>query len=207
MRSLINTQRIHMFKSLFAGIAAMLGATAAFAQAASAPVAVAVTASEVGFFAGLGLFVAGWAVAILVVLALFGILAEHNGARGWSVFFMLIAGAVAYISFNVSLIGLVIGVIAYIAIGLFWSFWRYKRHASKVVEENRESSTSTKERALAQLHPKAMLGTITAWIMIWPFSMVENIVGDLITAIQMLVTKFFRGVYHKVYESAVQALK
>lgn len=207
MRSLINTQRIHMFKSLFAGIAAMLGATAAFAQAASAPVAVAVTASEVGFFAGLGLFVAGWAVAILVVLALFGILAEHNGARGWSVFFMLIAGAVAYISFNVSLIALAVGAVAYIAVGLVWSFWRYKRHASKVVEQNRESSAREKEIALARLHPKAMLGTITAWIMIWPFSMVENIVGDLITAIQLLVTKFFRGVYHKVYESAVQALK
>ena len=201
MRSLINTQRIYMFKKFLAGSLALMGASA-FAQAAAAT-----GAAEVGFFAAIGLFIAGWGVAILVGLALLGILFEHNGARGWAVFTALIVAAVAYISFHVSLLMIAIGAVGYIAVGLAWSFWRYKRHAANVVEQNREANASTKERALALLHPKAMLGTITAWIMIWPFSMVENIVGDLITAIQMLVTKFFRGVYHKVYESAVQALK
>lgn len=199
-----------MIRHFLAALSALMGASALAATVASSPAsaatAVAVTATEVGLFAGIVGFVAGWAVMILVVLALFGIIAEANNARGWSVFWMIIAAAVAYVSFNISLMMLAVGAVGYIAVGLFWSFWRYKRHASKVVQENRDSSPMVKERVLAQLHPKAMLGTITAWIMVWPFSMVENIIGDMITAIQMLVTKFFRGVYHKVYESAVSAL-
>jgi hypothetical protein len=182
-----------------------LGASAVFAQTA-APAAAA-TAAEVGFFAGIIGFLAGWGVLILAVLILLGIISEHNNSRGWAVFWALLAGAIAFLVFHVSLMTLIIGAIGYIIIGLFWSFWRYKRHVSKIVEEYRNSSDSEKERALRNIHPKAMLSTITAWIMIWPFSMVENVIGDLITGIQMLVTKFFRGVYHKVYDSAVAALR
>lgn len=194
-----------MFKNFFTGIAAMLGASVAFAQAA--PAAAAATAAEVGFLAGIAGFIAGWGILILSILVLFGIIAEHNDSRGWSVFWALLAAAIAYLAFNVSLVTLAIGAVVYIVIGLFWSFWRYKRHASKIVEKYRTASTTEKERALRDLHPKEMLGTITAWIMIWPFSMVENMIGDLITGIQMLVTKFFRGVYHRVYDSAVAALR
>jgi hypothetical protein len=193
-----------MFKNFLTATVATLGASAVFAQAA-APAAA--TAAEVGFFAGILGFLTGWGVLILAVLVLFGIISEHNNARGWSVFWALLAAAIAYLVFHVSLMTLIVGAIGYIIIGLFWSFWRYKRHASKIVEEYRQSSDSEKERALRGLHPKAMLSTITAWIVIWPFSMVENVIGDLITGIQMLVTKFFRGVYHKVYDSAVAALR
>jgi hypothetical protein len=168
-----------MFKNFFTAVAAMLGASAVFAQAAPA----------------------------VIVLALFGIIAEHNGSRGWAVFWALVAAAIAYFAFHVSLVTLLLGAAAYIVIGLFWSFWRYKRHASKIVEKYRTANATEKEHALRNLHPKEMLGTITAWIMIWPFSMIENVIGDLITGIQMLVTKFFRGVYHKVYDSAVAALR
>jgi hypothetical protein len=196
-----------MFKKSLAALSALLGASAVFAQA-SAPAMTAVTVVHVdGLFAAICMFIAGWGAAILIGLALLGILFEHNGARGWAVFTALIFATCAYFFLHVSLILLAFGAIAYTGIGLVWSFWRYKRHVSKVVDKNCEADARTKEIALVRLHPKAMLGTITAWIMIWPFSMVENIVGDLITAIQMLVTKFFRSVYHKVYDSAVAALK
>ena len=175
--------------------------------AASAAAVGTAAAASPGLFAAAGLFIAGWGVLILVGLAILGILFEHNGARGWSVFTALVVAAVAYIAFNVSLAMIAIGAVAYVVVGLVWSFWRYKRHAAKVVEENRNGSPRDKEDALRRLHPRAMLPTITAWILIWPFSLVENIVGDLINAIQSLVTKFFRGVYHKIYDAAVAALK
>jgi hypothetical protein len=37
--------------------------------------------------------------------------------------------------------------------------------------------------------------------------LVENFVGDIITGIQTLVQKIFRGIYHRIYDSAVAALK
>jgi hypothetical protein len=63
-----------------------------------------------------------------------------------------------------------------------------------------------KEEVVRRLHPKAMLGTIVQWILIWPLSMIENLIGDLIHAIESLVTRWFRGVYHTIYDSAVKAI-
>jgi len=157
----------------------------------------------------IGLFLGAWVLTwpAIIVLFVLGILFEHNAARGWALFIALVSMVVAYFFFNVSLAVIALGAVGYIAIGLIWSFWRYKRHAEKVVEENRNAGRHEKERAIERLHPKAMLSTITAWIIIWPFSMVENILGDIITTVQLLVTKFFRGVYHRVYDSAVSALR
>lgn len=183
----------------------VIGAASA---ASSAPIAVtATTVAEVGFFAAAGGFIAGWAFLILGVLFLLGILSEHNNSSGWAVFWMLLSSAVVLVAFNLPLTWLSIGAVAYIMIGLVWSFWRYKRHVSKMVEEYRESSAMERERILRRLHPREMLGTITAWIMVWPFSLVENLIGDIINFVQTLVTRIFRGIYFKIYESAVSALK
>ncbi len=171
-------------------------------------VAVATTVVSPGIIAGALGFITGLLLSwpALIGLAFIGILFEHNGARGWSVFTALVVAATSYFFFSVPLTTICIGSAIYIAVGLIWSFWRYKRHADKVVEANRDAAPRQKDRAIAELHPKAMLGTITAWIIIWPFSMVENIIGDLISAIQLLVQKIFRGIYHRIYESAIAAL-
>ena len=203
-----------MFKKLLTASAALMGTTAALANAASAPAAAAsgpvlATAAEVGFFSAAFAFVAGLLLTwpALIALVCLGIVFEHNGARGWSVFTALAVAAVAYFFFSVSLMNIAIGAVVYIVIGLLWSFWRYKRHVEKVVARTKDLSDSYKESAVRSLHPRAMLGTITAWIVVWPFSMVENIVGDIINFVQDLVVKYFRGVYMRIYESAVSALK
>ena len=181
--------------------------TAVAASAAASSVAVS-AAANTGFFAAVGGFAAGLLLtwpAFIVILVL-GILFEHNGARGWAVFSALVTMAISFFFFNVSLLALAVSATGYIVIGLIWSFYRYKRHAADIVEKHANSSPSTKERALQLLHPKAMLPTITAWILIWPFSLVENFVGDLINGIQTLVSKIFKGIYHKIYDNAVAAL-
>ena len=204
-----------MFKNILAAVAALTSG-AVFAQAASAP-AVAASAPATAASAAVGLFsnpgvaimgaIAGWGFVILAVLFILGILFEHNGSRGWSIFSGLVTAAVAYLFFNVSLMWIAIGAAGYVVIGVIWSFWRYKRHSRKVVAEHKNSPSSEKERALRALHPTAMLGTITAWIIIWPFSFVENFVGDIINFVQDLVVRYFRGVYHRIYDSAVSDLR
>lgn len=207
-----------MFKNILAAVAALTSASA-FATAASAPAVAAsapavaasgpvlATAAEIGILAAAGIFISAWVAVILGVLFVLGIFAEHTESSGWAIFIMILAAAVAFFAYSFSWVTLAIGAVSYIVVGLLWSFWRYKRHAQKVVEAKKNSSSTDKEYALRALHPRAMLGTITAWIVIWPFSMVENVVGDIINFVQELVTKFFRGVYHKIYNSAVAALK
>lgn len=157
----------------------------------------------------IGLFFAGWLLTwpALIILFALGILFEHNGARGWAVFAGLVSMAVAYFFFAVPFTTVLMGAAGYIVVGVIYSYWRYKRQIAKVIAENIKSSSGDKERALVRLHPKQMLPTITAWILIWPFSFAENFVGDILTALQLMVSKVFRGLYHKAYESAVSALK
>jgi hypothetical protein len=207
-----------MFKKSLVALSALVmsmgafASTAASAMAASAPAVAASVASAAasdpglltavfGFFGGLLLT---WPA--LVALALLGVLFEANGARGWAVFAAIVTAAVSYFFFHVALATIGIGAVVYLVVGLLWSFYRYKRHASDIVEKFRNAAQRDRERALELLHPKEMLGTITAWIMIWPFSFIEHFVGDLITGIQTLVSKFFRGVYHRIYDSAVSQL-
>lgn len=141
---------------------------------------------------------------LIVILAIF---AEHNESRGWAVFFTIVTALVSVFYFQVTWIMAVAYLVGYAVVGLIWSFYRYKRHAQTVIAENKDGSPREKEDAIRRLHPKQMLGTITAWIMVWPFSLAENLVGDLLSMVQTLVTKVFRSVYYKIYDSAVSSLK
>ena len=154
-------------------------------------------------------FILGWALSWpgLIGLLILGTIFEANEAHGWAMFMGVVSAVVAYFFFAIPLMTLLVYAACYLAVGFIWSFWRYKRHAQKVVANNKDALSHEKERALRNLHPRVMLSTITAWIVIWPFSMAENLVGDIINFVQELVTKFFRGVYHRIYDSAVAALK
>lgn len=141
-----------------------------------------------------------------ISLLILGILFEHNGAHGWAVFSAITTMVVSYFFFGIPLTTVLLGAFTYVVIGIVWSFYRYKRYVNDIIIEHKDSSKSMKEAVLSRIHPREMLSTITAWILIWPFSLVENFVGDIITGIQLLVQKVFRKVYHKIYDSAVSQL-
>lgn len=142
----------------------------------------------------------------LVVLLIGGILFEHNEARGWAIFTGIIATVVAYFYFKFPLIDALYGIGGYAAAGLVWSFYRYKRFVSKKVDESRGMNDDQKRYLIKEIHPTAMLPTITAWIIIWPFSVIDNLLGDLISAVEALVKTIFRGVYNRIYAAAVSQI-
>ena len=143
----------------------------------------------------------------LLGLMILGIIAEYNEAQAWAIFFAMAAALVSYLFFGISLMSLVIYSMAYVVIGLIWSFWRYKRHADNVVKENKYSSEIQKKYVLSLLHPSRMVGTIVSWVIVWPFSIIENLTSDVITMIKSLVTNTFRAVYNSIYNSAASKLK
>jgi len=156
-------------------------------------------------------FILGYAVTLpfLIVLLFAGILFEHNEWRGWAVFSGILATVVAYFYFKFPFVYALYGAGVYAVIGVFWSFYRYKRHVVKQVEKTRAPGMSggQKQVLIEAMHPTAMLGTITAWILIWPFSILDNLIGDIINTVEHLVKTVFRGVYHKIYTSAVAQIK
>ena len=166
-------------------------------------------------FASIGTFAAGvftgyiltWPA--LVILCLASIMFEHNGRRGWSVFIGLLTLVVSYFFFAVPLASLAYYVGAYTVVGLVWSFWRYGRYVkSKVAEIKASSHIKDAEYPTyaAQLAPSKNVDTISAWIIIWPFSVVENLTGDIISIAQYAVTNAFRTIYDTIYNRMVSDL-
>ena len=141
-----------------------------------------------------------------IILLILGTIAESNDAHGIAAFFGIVAAVTAYFFFHIdpAIIAIYIG--AYFVIGFGWSIWRYKRHALDVVEQEKRQSEYSRKLAIERLHPTKMLGTLTTWVFIWPFSMVENVSGDLIKLVQTTITKFLKSIYHRIYNNAVGQL-
>jgi hypothetical protein len=136
---------------------------------------------------------------------------EHNEWRGWAIFMTLVAAVIAFFKFDVSLITLAEYAGGYLVTGLVWSLYRYRRHVIAEVERVnqlgiRDSSYYNEADVVRRLHPTQMLSTITAWIIVWPFSFIDNFISDIIDGIQMLVKKVFHGAYIRIYEAAIAGL-
>jgi hypothetical protein len=145
----------------------------------------------------------------LVGFLLLGVIFEHRGASRWAVFAGLVSMAISYFYFDITLENIAFCAVAYLVVGLVWSFWRYKRFVADSVEYIKARNYRNdfdRNNAYENLHPSRNLSAITSWIIIWPFSAIENILGDVITAIQALVTKVFKSVYQKIYEKAISGL-
>lgn len=142
----------------------------------------------------------------LAILLVVGFAMEYMECRKLAVFFGLSAMAVAKFYFDVPW-GTIGGIaVAYLIIGVIWSFWRYRSFVSENVEHIKTLPEKYWEQRREYLAPTKNLDRITAWITVWPFSLVEHLIGDIIDAIRALVTKFFRGVYHKIYTSLTAGL-
>jgi hypothetical protein len=144
----------------------------------------------------------------LGALCLVGVLFEHSGARGWAIFAGLMSLLVAYFLFSIPLLSLLIITGLYLVTGTVWSFWRYKRFVTDRVAnlKLRYAPSVVPERELKACHPNEMIKTISAWIIIWPFSMIENVCGDLISLLEALITNAFKNVYSKIYTSTIDKL-
>jgi len=146
-------------------------------------------------------FLATWPA--ILVLCILGIWCEHGESRGWAVFWALVAGVSAYFYFEVPLQRIAIASVGYLCFGLVWSFYRYKRFITAKAEEYAGMKTDWMDLGIQRFHPSKMLDTITAWIIIWPFSLIENLCGDIINGIETLVKRVFNGVYTRIYNAAV----
>lgn len=150
------------------------------------------------------LFFATWLLTwpALVAFCFFAVLAEHNESRGFAVFWALAAAVASFFYFDVPLSSIVICSVGYLCFGIAWSFYRYKRFIVAKIESLNEANHSFNR--VSDYHPSKMLDTITAWIIIWPFSLIDNLCGDIINGVETLVKKVFKGVYNRIYENAIQ---
>lgn len=151
----------------------------------------------------------------LVAVLLLGIFLEHNGARGWALTAGIVAMAISFFYFDVPVQTLAVLAVAYVAVGVIWSVWRYRVMVKAEVERvmsipyspsKMTTAMEYRKAHVAGLAPSNHINLLVTWIVIWPFSAIEHCVGDLINLIKMLVTDVFRSAYHRVYQSATKDL-
>lgn len=141
----------------------------------------------------------------IAVLSVFGIIAASNDSEGWAIFWGILIGIVAYFRFDLAFSDILFGAIAYLILGLVWSFWRYKRHVDKYIEVAKERGYDM-SKTIHEVAPANNIALVVSWIIIWPLSMVENLIGDILRLIRMLVTNAFKFVYEYIHQSATKGL-
>lgn len=155
------------------------------------------------FIAGLVAgYVLTWPALVIVLLA--GIFFEHTGSRKMAIAAGIGAMAISYHYFDVSIKALLAWAVVYLVVGVLWSFWRYRGYVAKEMQQLQSIMFKRQADLEWRLHclaPGNNLDRISAWIIIWPFSLVEHLLGDIINAINALASKVFKGVYFKIYTS------
>ena len=174
--------------------------------------------------------VAGWAFVTVAAMSLWGMFflglfvlwLVHEECQGWSIFWLGLLGFIAYHATGISLTTAAIYAVVYIPIGIVWSMYRWKRFCSTKVEENNdyvdmiEASGTTpspmeedRRKAALQvtLSPTSNITRCVHWIMAWPFSAIENVLGDLYDMIVTLVKTYLINVYASIAGNALKNAK
>lgn len=145
-------------------------------------------------------------------LCIAGVIAEYNDESGFTALFLILAGISAFFVFGITLEMIALYSIAYFAIGLVWSFWRYKTFVQDSIDkmnidypDDKPALAGGRDARLERMKPTNNVDLIVYWIFVWPFSAIENLTGDLISIVSKLVTTTFNGIYNKIYTSAVGA--
>lgn len=153
-----------------------------------------------------------WAIIGTCILCAFSV---HTDSRFFSVFFLGLFGLIVYNMFSMSLEQLMYYTIGYVVVGFLWSFWRYKKFVREEVEKfnNRCSGMSEyqrneeKEYMISQLDVSKHTDKIVFWIVVFPFSMAENLLGDIIDLFIRVVTVYMKSVYAYIMQSELKDIK
>lgn len=175
-------------------------------------------------------FIMGIAFSWYALIGLFivAFACEHYDNSGGATIFTLFIGGVAYMLFGLSPVEMGYIALAWIPVGLCWSFWRWRRVCSDKVAEFTKAITSHTELrsnsphfndngldeiekyqnearlSLAEsINPKRHTSRITYWIVSWPFSFLETILGDLISMVTGLVTTTFKQTYQRITDNSL----
>jgi len=155
-----------------------------------------------------------WATSLPAIIAIifFGILAASNNAEDWSVFWGVVLVAVLVPIYNLTLVQTIFLVVIYFLVGFLWSFYRYKVWVKNSVDQYDQTYANkgmavSREEYFLRLRPNKNVSLILMWVLIWPFSIVENLCSDLVRFLRDLVKVTFSSVYLKLFESVTSAAR
>ncbi len=161
----------------------------------------------IGFITG---YIVSWPVLAMSLLLI--IVAEHNDESKFALFWAIVAASISYFYFNLAIADIAWYIGTYVVIGVGWSVWRYMRYVKNYIAEEIESKSNQtsvdaiKERVMRQCSVSNMSGRVVSWIIIWPFSMVENLTKDIYDTLVAVVKNVLRKVYDTILTNMVSGI-
>ena len=162
----------------------------------------------------------------LGILALFVLWLVHENSERWAVFWVAVLGCLAYWTSNVDPVTALTYAALYIPIGVGWSMYRWRRFCKAEVERTNKNmidlknpkrtisdidanlhNDSERNRLENKLQASNNITELVSWIIVWPFSLLENVLGDVYDMIVTLVRKHLINVYTRISMSAMKDLK
>lgn len=146
---------------------------------------------------------------------LFAILAfEHHEYEGWGIFGLILLVITFYIILDINTKYLIISSILYIPLGIAWSIYRWKRHCSSVMEDydidvklaGCELDSYQKGRFIDRLKASNNITKIVNWVIVWPFSLLDNLIGDIIDFVTQVIKKHLIGIYNKISAGNIEKI-
>ncbi len=175
-----------------------------------------------------------WAIGFIAMTSIWGLgflslwilWLVHEDSEFWSAVWIIILGVLAFQSVTLSWTTALIYAACYIPAGIAWSMYRWKRYCSTAVEDfkvsyamesahvtgidTQEARNTRKDMAQDSLkHDLAPNNNITRfahWIIAWPFSVVENVLGDVYDMVVKGIKKYLVGVYTRISDNAMKDL-
>ena len=160
----------------------------------------------------LGLVVLSWWTILFLGGAV--LWTTHTESEAWALFWMVGLITCLYFIFNIPLTWLLIGIAAYIPIGLGWSVYRFKRfckdkykYVTEAINKNTAKAAGSKlnnntrylkDNFKEEVKPSSNIDKIVIWVLIWPFSLIDNLIGDLLDLIEDFIKKYLIKIYENI---------
>lgn len=151
-----------------------------------------------------------WLWALLFTIMVF----EHNDLEGWGIFGLILLVITFYIILDINTKYLIISGILYIPLGVAWSIYRWKRHCSSVMEDydinvklsGCELDSYQKSGFIDRLKASNNVTKIVNWVIVWPFSLLDNLIGDIIDFVTQVIKKHLIGIYNKISAGNIERI-
>ena len=165
------------------------------------------------FLLGITLGVMGsqwWLWGLMMAIMVF----EHHNYEGWGIFGILLFIATLFIILDINTKYLIISGILYIPLGVAWSIYRWKRHCSSVMKDydldvkmaGCELDGYQKSGFIDRLKASNNVTKIVNWVIVWPFSLLDNLIGDIIDFVTQMIKKHLIGIYNKISAGNIEKI-
>ena len=139
---------------------------------------------------------------------------EHNDYESLGIFGLLLLIITFYIILDINTKYLIISSILYIPLGIGWSIYRWKRHCSGVMEDydldvkmaGCELNSHQKDGFIDRLKASNNVTKIVNWVIVWPFSLLDNLIGDTIDFTTQMIKKHLIGIYNKISADNIERI-